>query len=124
MYGNQMNTYNFPFTRQCDKIKILKGVVKIGAGFELFKWAAERGLEIPLLVFSLIVLILLIVIATGLENEPCFTSLCRNCKYEKEKQRGCTLSCSSYKPKLLFMRRRRSQCPFNRLIEEGKVKER
>ncbi len=122
MYGNQMNTYNFPFTRQCIKIKILKGVVKIGAGFELYKWASERGLEIPLLVLSIIVLILLIVVATGLENEPCFTSLCRDCKYDKEKQRGCTLSCSSYKPKLLFMRRRRSQCPFEKLIEEKKVK--
>jgi len=90
----------------------------IGVGFELYEWAAERGLEIPLLVFSLILLILLTAIATSLENEPCFTSLCHSCKYEKEKQGSCTLSCSSYKPKLLFMCRRRSQCPFEKLIDE------
>jgi len=70
----------------------------IGVGFKLYKWAAERGLEIPLLVLLLVVLILFIAIATSLENEPCFTSLCHNCLYRKEKQGGCTLSCSSYKP--------------------------
>lgn len=92
----------------------------MGIGFELYKWAAERGLEVPLLILSLIVLILVIVMATGLENEPCLTSLCRNCKYKKEKQGSCTLSCSSYKPKLLLMRRRRSQCPFEKLVNEEK----
>ena len=94
----------------------------IGAGLELYKWAAERGLEVPLFILSFIVLIILFVIAVNLENEPCFNSFCRNCKYEKRRQGGDSLACSSYKPKLLFMRRRRSQCPFEKLINEAKQK--
>lgn len=92
----------------------------MGVGFELYQWAAERGLEVPLLILSLIVLILMIVMAPGLENKSYLTSLCGNCKYVKEKQGSCTLSCSSYKPKLLLMHRRRSQCPFEELVNEEK----
>lgn len=94
----------------------------IGAGLEIYKWAAERGLEVPLSIFLFIVLIILIVIAANMKNEPCFTSLCRNCKYEKRRQGDDSLFCSLYKPKLLFMRKRLSQCPFEKLINEAKQK--
>ncbi len=90
----------------------------IGAGFELYKWAAERKLEIPLAILLFIVLIILIFIITNLENKPHITSLCRSCKYEKRGSGDC-LSCSTYKPKL-FLGRCRSQCPFEKLISELK----
>jgi hypothetical protein len=94
-------------------------VIIIGVGFELYRWAAEKGLDVYLLVLSLIVLIILIVMAMRIEFKPCPISLCRNCMYEKEKQGGHTLSCTSYKPKLL-LRERRPQCPFEKLIGEEK----
>jgi len=89
-------------------------------GYELYKWAAERGLEIPLLIFSITVLIILIVIVSNLKIEPRFTSLCSNCKYEKRSSRGDTLSCSSYAPKQLLTSRRHSQCPFEKVIDNVK----
>lgn len=92
----------------------------IGLGFELYKWATERGLEIPLLILSITVLIILIVITVNLKNEPRFTSLCRNCKYEKRNSGSDSLSCSLCTPKRLFMSRRRLQCPFEELINKVK----
>lgn len=92
----------------------------MGVGFELCKLAAERGLEMPLFILSFIVLIILTVIAANFENKPCFTSLCRSCKYEKGRQECDSFFCSLYKPRLLIMCRRRSPCPVEELINKVK----
>lgn len=93
-------------------------MVKIGVGFELYKWAAKRGIEVPLSILSLIVLIALIVIAIHINFEPCITSLCCNCKYKKKSQGGCTYTCGLYKAKPLFMYKRRLQCPYEILFNK------
>lgn len=92
----------------------------MGASIEFYKWAVENRLEVPLLIFSFIALIISTVIVVNLENEPCFTSLCRFCIYEKKRQGCYSLTCSLYKPKILFVHKRRTQCPFEELINEAK----
>lgn len=95
----------------------------MGIGFELYQWAAERGLELPLLIFSIIVLAVLLIIAAKFNFEPCIPSLCRNCKYIKSGQGCYTLTCGFYKPKTLFTHRK-THCPFEQMLASRRAPDR
>jgi len=94
-------------------------VFEIGIGLELYKWAADRGMEIPLLIFLLILLILLIIIAANLKGDSDSDSLCRDCMYERQ-HAGNTFTCGFYKHKPLFMRKR-LKCPTDQLFRNTQI---
>lgn len=86
----------------------------MGIGFEVYQWAAERGLEIPLLIFLLVLTIVLIIIM-NYNNKSDSTSICRDCMYKKRKQGTGVLSCNLYKHKPLFIRKQQIECPVDQL---------
>jgi len=86
----------------------------MGLGLELYIWAAERGLQLPLLIFFLILMIVLTIIIMNFQNKSDSTSICRDCMYKKRKVTG-VLSCSLYKRKPLFMRKQQLECPIDEL---------